>query len=45
MANHRTVCSNCGMGDWRDLEPDDTIRCPWCEKRTKLTWLEDYKDE
>jgi DNA-directed RNA polymerase subunit RPC12/RpoP len=47
MTYHSTVCSECGMGEWRDLEPGDTIRCPWCDKRVEVTWLTDFefKDE
>lgn len=41
----QVVCSECGKGDWRDHEPGDTLRCPWCERRVVLTWLERFKNE
>jgi len=34
------VCPDCKNGDWQDHEPGDTIRCPWCERRVTLDWLE-----
>jgi DNA-directed RNA polymerase subunit RPC12/RpoP len=41
----RVVCSNCGMGDWQDHEPGDTLRCPWCEHRVNLIWDCDFEGE
>lgn len=39
------VCSNCGKGDWRDHEPGDSLRCPWCESRHTLMWLSEYREQ
>jgi len=45
MSGYTTVvCSNCGEGDWRDHEPGDVLRCPWCESRNELTRLSEYSE-
>ncbi|ELY68921.1 hypothetical protein [Natrinema versiforme] len=37
------VCSNCGNGEWRDHEPGDSLRCPWCESHNTLMWRSEYE--